>query len=236
MAYIRGGRTTYDPVGKPAREVDVTPFWIDRYEVTVEDYRACVDVGACKPPHRGTSGYTDANLNPLVCTWEIEGIANLPINCVDGHDQDAFCSWKSKRAPLAHEWSWAAQGRDEKRRFPWGEEPPTCELAVVDTDPDDGVRGCGAGRPWPVGRRPKDRTRDGLFDMEGNVSENTITPFRADHPPGYLREAFGHSWRTRPNPNGVMSSSPSNRDNFSDNGGFRCAKDPGDLPPCTVAE
>lgn len=236
MAYIPGGRTTYDPVGRPAREVDIVPFWIDRYEVTVEDYRACVEAGACKPPYPGTSGYSDAQLNPLVCTWEIADVANLPVNCVDGHQQAAFCTWSRKRVPIAYEWSWAAQGRDQKRRFPWGDAPPSCDLAIVDVNSDDPVRGCGVGRPWPVGSRPADKTRDGVLDMQGNLGEMTLTPFRPDKPPGYLREGFGSAWTLTPNPNGVASSSPSNRDNFSDNSGFRCAKDPGDLPPCTVAD
>jgi formylglycine-generating enzyme required for sulfatase activity len=236
MAYIPGGRGDYDPVGKPARSVDVEPFWLDRHEVTVEEYRECVAAGVCKPPHPSTSGYTDAKLNPLVCTWEIEGVENLPINCVDGHDQDAFCSWRSKRAPIAYEWSWAAQGREQKRRYPWGDAAPTCELAIIDVDPDDAVRGCGAGRPWPVGSRPSDQSRDGVFDLEGNLSEKTIAPFWDDQPVGYLRDVFGHSWRTKPNPKGVTRNSPSDRDNFSDNSGFRCAKDPGSLPPCTVAD
>jgi formylglycine-generating enzyme required for sulfatase activity len=236
MAYIPGGRGEYDPVGKPARSVEVAAFWIDRYEVTVEEYRECVGAGACKAPHPSTSGYTDAKLNPLVCTWEVEGVEKLPINCVDGHDQDAFCAWRSKRAPIGYEWSWAAQGREQKRRYPWGDAAPTCELAIIDVEPDDAVRGCGPGRPWPVGSRSSDQSRDGVFDLEGNLSEKTIAPFRDDQPAGYLRDVFGHSWRTKPNPKGVMRYSPSNRDNFSDNSGFRCAKDPGRLPPCTVAE
>jgi formylglycine-generating enzyme required for sulfatase activity len=236
MAYIPGGPHRARGEAFRWREVEVKPFWIDRYEVTVDEYRECVGAGACKPPHPSTSGYTDAKLNPLVCTWEIEGVEKLPINCVDGHDQDAFCAWRSKRAPIAYEWSWAAQGREQKRRYPWGDAAPTCELAIIDVDPDDAVRGCGAGRPWPVGSRPSDQSRDGVFDLEGNLSEKTIAPFWDDQPAGYLRDVFGHSWRTKPNPKGVMSNSPSDRDNFSDNSGFRCAKDPGSLPPCTVAE
>lgn len=236
MAYIPGGAHRARDEDYFWQAVQVEPFWLDRYEVTVEQYRECVDAGACKRPHPSSSGYTDAKLNPLVCTWEIDDMPKLPINCVDGDDQDAFCGWAGKRAPIAFEWSWAAQGREEKRRYPWGEDPPTCELAIVDTDLGDAERGCGAQRPWPVGSRPADRTRDGVFDMEGNVGERTIEPFHAKHPRGYLRAMFGHSWRTAPNPRGVNSSSPSNRENFSDNSGFRCAKDAGEQPACTIAD
>lgn len=234
MAFIPGGRTTFRSTRVDAREVDVDPFWLDIYETTVEEYRACVDAGACTVPHRGTSGYTDAERNPLVCTWEIPGVDNLPINCVDGNQHDAYCTWRSKRPPFTHELHWAARGRDRQTRWPWGDEPVTCELAITDEDDKDAERGCGLGRPWPVGSRAKDRTRDGVFDLQGNVGEDSHTPFRDDRH-GDLREGCGASWRTRSLSHGFLGCYPSSREAYSDNAGFRCALDPGPLPPCTVA-
>jgi len=237
MVYIPGGAHRARDKNYFWQEVEVKPFWLDKYEVTVEQFRECVDAGACTPPYRSTSGYTDAARNALVCTWEIDDVPNLPINCVDGDHHDAFCAWQGKRSPVAYEWTWAAQGRDQKRKFPWGDAPVTCELAITDQDLEDDVRGCGLGRPWPVGSRLEDRTRDGVMDMQGNVAEKTITPFRPDRRFGDLRDAYGDSWRTAASLRyGVTSGSPSARENFSDNSGLRCAKDPGPLPPCTSAD
>jgi formylglycine-generating enzyme required for sulfatase activity len=234
MAFIPAGRTAFHSVAVDQREVDVGAFWLDIYETTVEDYRACVHAGGCTPPYRGTSGYTDADRNPLVCTWEIKGIENLPINCVDGDQHDAYCAWRGKRPPFSHELHWAARGRDRQQRYPWGDDAVTCDLAIADENDEDAVRGCGLGRPWPVGSRPKGRSRDGVFDLIGNVAEKSHTPFRDDRH-GDLREACGASWRTRSLSRGFLGCSPGSRENYSDNSGFRCALDPGPLPPCTVA-
>src|SRR5579864_4222384 len=52
MLRLPGGRFTMGSVNprapaneRPARTVQLTPFWIDRTEVTVGAYRACIDAG-----------------------------------------------------------------------------------------------------------------------------------------------------------------------------------------------
>ena len=90
----------------------------------------------------------------------------------------------------------AAQGRDEARTYPWGEDAPTCELAVFQESPpsvaSDGtqsvVRGCGAGTTWATGAKPGGASRDGVLDMSGNVAE-WATTWRRRH--GVL---MGGSW------------------------------------------
>jgi len=110
MVYIPGGAHRARDKNYFWQEVEVKPFWLDKYEVTVEQFRECVDAGARTPPYRSTSGYTDAARNALVCTWEIDDVPNLPINCVDGDHHDAFCAWQGKRSPVAYEWTWAGCG------------------------------------------------------------------------------------------------------------------------------
>ena len=175
-------------------------------------------------------------------SWADVPIADPPAvaNPTDRSDDPATGSeaqWlpAQARAVLAYEWTWAAQGRDQQRNYPWGDAPATCERSIIDTDVDDDYRGCGLGRPWPVGSRAQDVTRDGVYDMEGNLGENTTTPFRTDYPFGYLRDAMGDSWRTLPDDDIGGAGAPITADSVSDNGGFRCAKDPGPRPPCTVA-
>lgn len=234
MAYLPAGRTAFRSTRVKAREANVSALWLDRYETTVEEYRACVEAGACTPPYASESGYTDAAMNPLVCTWDITGVENLPINCVDGVQHDAYCAWRGKRPPFSHELHWAARGRDRQTLWPWGDEPVTCDLAITDENGDDDVFGCGLGRPWPVGSRPAGRSRDGIYDLVGNIAEYAHSPFREDRH-GELREACGGSWHTRTFPTGFMGCSPGGQAGFTDKLGFRCALDPGPLPPCTVA-
>src|SRR5262249_47635854 len=61
MVRIPGGRFTMGsdekkapPNERPSRVVVVSPFWIDRTEVTVGAYRTCVDRGACPRPARSS--------------------------------------------------------------------------------------------------------------------------------------------------------------------------------------
>jgi formylglycine-generating enzyme required for sulfatase activity len=164
MVRISGG-SYEDGVG---RAFGVDEFWLDRYETTVSEYRACVNAGGCSEPHPAPE-----LLKYVVCTWSLEEGDNLPVNCLDWHMADAYCRWRDKRLPTEPEWVWAARGRDEGRPWPWGDAPPSCEYAVI--DPGDDQFGCGRDQPWPVGSKPAGNSRDGISDMVGNVNEWTST-------------------------------------------------------------
>lgn len=224
MVYIAGG----DYVSERYQKTYPVPaFWIDRTEVTVAAFRAFVEAGYSPPQTpSGRSAY-------LVCTWQLPDADNLPINCLNWYQQEAYCLWAGKRLPTAPEWGWAAQGREERRRYPWGDALPSCELAVIGIDRDRNLVGCGRNQPWPVGSKPTDMTRDGVLDMMGNLGEPTSTgTIEGDEQS--TRIGRGTSWATR----AFASSSVdqhgghSVREAWSDNAGIRCAKDAGPLPPC----
>ncbi|MFY0531763.1 formylglycine-generating enzyme family protein [Nannocystis pusilla] len=172
MVHIAGGDYFS---AKDKKTHPLAPFWLDRTEVTVKSYRAFVAAGN-PPPHAPG----EAKQSGLVCTWGLPDNDELPINCIDWHQADAYCRWAGKRLPTAQEWGWAAQGRDEDRRYPWGDAKPSCDLAVIDQDRTDAVMGCGRNQPWPVGTKPTDVTRDAVLDMFGNVGEPTSSGFNAD--------------------------------------------------------
>jgi serine/threonine protein kinase/formylglycine-generating enzyme required for sulfatase activity/SH3-like domain-containing protein len=72
------------------------PFWIDRYEVTNEQY------GSIGCEH-------------------VSPESNQPRNCVDWFDAKAFCESRSGRLPTEKEWEYAARGPDNLV-YPWGDE------------------------------------------------------------------------------------------------------------------
>ena len=141
---------------KPSHAVTVAAFSVDKLEVTVALWTRCVADGACTTPNPSSSG----------CNWGIAGRETHPINCVQKAQAVAFCQWAGKRLCTEAEWEMAALGSDG-RIYPWGNQPATCALAVL----DEGGFGCGALTTSPVGSKPAGASPCGAMDMAGNVWE-----------------------------------------------------------------
>jgi Sulfatase-modifying factor enzyme 1 len=165
MQHVAGGQ-----LGK----LPLLEFCLDTTEVTVADYRVCVDKGACDAPSRSRFG-----------TWRDPDEQEHPVTDVSWYDATSYCEHVGKRLPMAEEWEWAARGREEERAFPWGAMSPTSDLACWNRA--DGKLGTCA-----AGERPLGRARDGLLDLAGNVSEWTASPFEGNE---RRRVVMGGSWR-----------------------------------------
>ncbi len=150
-AFLRGSEPDLDTKDDetPRTRVEVSAFWIDTTEVTVEAYGACVKAGACKAPDTSSERCSDGELGQLSAwnNWihRAERGAH-PINCVDWSQAAAFCAWAGKRLPTEAEWEKAARGADG-RTYPWGEEPASCVYASM----HGGGAGCGEDRTLPQG-------------------------------------------------------------------------------------
>jgi serine/threonine-protein kinase len=143
----------YRPGGKkggPMVYVTDFKFYIDKYEVTNQDYQQCVSAGVCKDNGK-ENGFTGPN---------------QPVVEVDQNDARTYCQWAGKRLPKEQEWQEAAQGTDG-REYPWGNQTPSCQYAIM----DDGGNGCGKNHTWEVGSKPAGASPYGAMDMAGNVWE-----------------------------------------------------------------
>jgi formylglycine-generating enzyme required for sulfatase activity len=180
MVCIEGGSFSGDGWWDSARnEYEIETLWMDRDEVTVEAFTACVNDGGCTDPNTGEP-----------CNFGVVGRENHPVNCVDAFQAEAYCAWRGQRLPTEWEWQWAARGRDEGRTYPWGDAAPSCTYAITNLIEGNG---CGLGRTWEVGSRsPIGDSRDGLRDMAGNVWEWTSSVFNEDEKRRIQR---GASWR-----------------------------------------
>jgi formylglycine-generating enzyme len=137
--------------------VQLAAYEIDRYEVTVSEYRNCVSEGRCTMPSAdGTCNYTAT------------GRDNHPINCVNWHQAKAYCEYSGGRLPTEAEWEYAARGNDV-RIFPWGDSEINCSL--VNYGDEDRTDGCGLDSTHPVCAHTGGNSPFGLCDMSGNVEE-----------------------------------------------------------------
>jgi formylglycine-generating enzyme required for sulfatase activity len=133
----------------PRHDVTIKTFQMTKTLVTVEQYGACVEAGACTPA--GTGGY---------CNWSVP--QQYPVNCVVWEQAKKFAAWAGARLPTEAEWEFAARDGGKDQTYPWGEGAPTCERAVL--------KDCGSGTA-PVCSTPLGNTKQGLCDMAGNVWE-----------------------------------------------------------------
>jgi iron(II)-dependent oxidoreductase len=197
MARFPGGRVVigtddrsaaYDNE-RPRHEVDLAPFLIDAAPVTEGAFGDFVtaggyqvrehwsdhgwawlqDAGAEAPKHwrREGEGWTVRSM---------EGVRPLdprrPICHVCFHEAEAYSRFAGKRLPTEFEWEAAATWDPEtgsKRSYPWGEEPPTRELANIDAL---------SFQTAPVGSYPRNVSPIGCYGMIGDVWEWTSSDFR----------------------------------------------------------
>lgn len=153
----------------PYHKKHVGEFYINKYEVTVEQYKKCVKKGICQDVSKYRRGGEFYNL----CHMNIKEYYQHPRNCVSWFDAETYCKWKGKFLPTEAQWEKAARGTDGRKK-PWGNEEATCEYTVMRDKVNGGSStevGCGKGESWPVGSKPLDESPYGVMDMVGNVSE-----------------------------------------------------------------
>ncbi|MEK6751457.1 MAG: SUMF1/EgtB/PvdO family nonheme iron enzyme [Chloroflexota bacterium] len=161
---MMGGMDVYRESDElPVHEVHISAFWIDQVEVTNGMYNLCAQAGSCRPPRLNNSD----NRPEYFGNPEFQ---DYPVVHVTWADANAYCQWAGRRLPTEAEWERAARG-DDKRNFPWGDEPPneynSNSLNLV-------------GDTSRVGSYAEGASPFGALDMAGNVWEWAADRYRPD--------------------------------------------------------
>lgn len=210
---------------KPLHRVYLDAFWIDKTEITNDQYQLCVDDSVCTPAQKLGSRFNE-NYQPVIG--------------VNWSQAATYCQWVGGRLPTEAEWEKAARGIDG-RLYPWGSIFDGRRLNFCDANciADWRDRGADDGYSYtaPVGNYPEGASPYGVLDMSGNVWEWTADWYDPDYyershyenptgpDSGLQRVVRGGSWLyygTNLRVPNRHRDSPSYR---YDNIGFRCVAD-----------
>jgi formylglycine-generating enzyme required for sulfatase activity len=160
---------------KPVHEVNIKPFAIGKFEVTVEQYLKCVAEGSCNQPEWLESGSKynintgSSDLYKKVGMSENNG--NHAIVGVSWNDATKYAEWLSKktakkyRLPTEAEWEYAARANTSTKWSFGDNESDLKEYAWYTANSDS--------KTYEVGQKKPNGF--GLFDMHGNVWELTCS-------------------------------------------------------------
>ncbi len=205
------------PAGSLGATVLERPFWIHATEVPVDAFAAFV---------KATGHRTAAEASGASRTWRQPGFrvhGRQPVVYVTFRDAEAYCRWAGARLPTDAEWEFAARAGATGRHY-WGEEIDDQYLWYRPNSGD---------HPHDVGQKRPNRW--GLYDVEGNVWEWTVSKDRAGRTVANRR---GGSWVDCENIDGGPAHAPSplvalstqfkvdiEVDHRYDDIGFRCVRD-----------
>jgi iron(II)-dependent oxidoreductase len=178
---------------RPAHEVEVPAFAIERHDTTNAAYREFIEAGGYREARWWRSEdwawiQRERIGNPAF--WQRESgewcwrgmfeMLPLPLSWpvyVSWAEASAYARWRGARLPTEAEFQRAAYGSSSPsaRRYPWGNEPPAAERGVFDFESWD---------PEPAGIHPAGRSAWGVEDLVGNGWIWTASAFAAF--PGFV--------------------------------------------------
>ena len=163
----RTGTTWPSGDDRPPHEVTLDAFCIDKYEVTLERYEACVDAGDCTPnglEWEQRDVQTVVNHYPDHCWPDRKQCLDYAVNGKTYYQAFDYCAYNGARLCTEAEWERSANGPGgQNRTNPWGEEPFNSDNINVPS--------VGSGYVDPVDWHASGQSAEGVFNLGGNVYE-----------------------------------------------------------------
>ncbi len=157
--------------------VTLSSYWLDRTEVTVEQYQRCVALRRCRGQNYDAGARRFAK-------------PTFPVSLVAYEDAEDYCRYRGGRLPTEAEWERAARGVDG-RVYPWGNlynsrAANHGRLGWDVTDASDGFAELAPVDSFPAGRTP-----DGFVDLAGNVAEWVADRYLPAYPATAVKDPTG---------------------------------------------
>jgi formylglycine-generating enzyme required for sulfatase activity len=201
----------------PTHQVQVSSFYLDRYEVTNAEYFEFCEVTERKLPEYW--GLEEYHSGPKFPDHPVVGVSWL--------DAQAYADWRGRRLPTEAEWEYAARGGLAGADYPFEGDLDSTKANFSKHRDHLGTQ--------PVGSYPPNGY--GLHDMAGNVVEWVADYYEADYysesptenptgpEKGKFRVIRGGGWHSGPYCNRVFFRNALPAGWVDINVGFRCAKD-----------
>lgn len=236
----------YDIQNAGRKQVTVSSFYMDRFEVTNSEYREFLNSisDQAQQEHRPDStAWEEADSR---ANWETYFYGSerdeYPVVAVTWDDAKEYCEWDGKRLPTEAEWEYGARAGRVGGIYPWAGFSPRDARGryLANYNPGrNGQAADGYAFTAPVGSYPPNEW--GLHDVSGNVAEwvedaytptysqlSGLDPVNRD-PEEDRRVVRGGSWSSSAFEIGVGVRDYQHKDEGSARIGFRCAADISDI-------
>ena len=181
---------------RPARQIELSPFTIDRNEVTNAMFAEFIDATGylTDAERRGESLVFDLPTRQFTmrqgATWReptgpgssIVGREDHPVVQVSWFDAQAYARWSGESLPTEFQWEAAARGKNLDQDYPWkaaATKPESPRANVWEGEfPVRDLAKDGYSSTSPIQSFPP--SPSGLFDLAGNVAEWTSSWYAED--------------------------------------------------------
>ena len=133
--YFPGATFQLDPA--PPRVFGLSPFFVDKNELTVKELTALVDSGysgALPVPYDGVLAQQTVANKLTACTWSFKAKDrdDYSVTCASYRAARSICQYRGGDLLTEAQWEHVATvaGHRGKARYPWGDEQPTCERGI----------------------------------------------------------------------------------------------------------
>lgn len=159
------------------RVVVLSPFFLDRTEVTIEAFRAkwsSLSGRVAEPTSKGVDPF---------CAWTPAPDGDnerRALNCIPWATAEAYCELDGKQLPSEAQFELVASGLGAELAFPWGDDEPDCKAAVwgcagIESATNDAIKrgasDCRDARGGPGPFQPGLGLLDRVIATEGSTAE-----------------------------------------------------------------